>query len=160
MRNKRKQRLREKRGNGWARRRGRGLAGRRPRGRRTGAVPEGLRDTLSSGRCGQKSKRSALKFSWEELFFISSFNNPGSHPACCLVTSAVESKLSVKVAQSCPSLYDPMDCSPPGSPVHGDSPGKNTGVACHALLQGIFPTQVSRIAGGFFTYRLSHQGRP
>ena len=24
---------------------------------------------------------------------------------------------------------------------HGDSPGKNTGVGCHALLQGIFPTQ-------------------
>ena len=28
-----------------------------------------------------------------------------------------------------------MDCSPPGSSVHGDSPGKNTGVGCHALLQ-------------------------
>ena len=25
--------------------------------------------------------------------------------------------------------------------VHGDSPGKNTGVGCHALLQGIFQTQ-------------------
>ena len=34
-----------------------------------------------------------------------------------------------------------MDCSPLGSSVHGDSPGKNTGVSCHALLQGIFPTQ-------------------
>ena len=34
-----------------------------------------------------------------------------------------------------------MDCSPPGSSVHGDSPGENTGVGCHALLQGIFPTQ-------------------
>ena len=32
--------------------------------------------------------------------------------------------------------HDPMDCSPPGSSVHGDSPGKNTGVSCHALLQG------------------------
>ena len=32
-------------------------------------------------------------------------------------------------------------CSPPGSSVHGDSPGKNTGVGCHVLLQGIFPTQ-------------------
>ena len=29
-----------------------------------------------------------------------------------------------------------MDCSPPGSSVHGDSPGKNTGVGCHVLLQG------------------------
>ena len=35
------------------------------------------------------------------------------------------------------------DCSPTGSPVHGDSPGKNTGVSCHALLQGIFLTQGS-----------------
>ena len=45
-------------------------------------------------------------------------------------------------------------CSPPGSFVYGDSPGKNTGVGCHALLQGIFPSQgwnpVSRTAGGFF----------
>ena len=34
-----------------------------------------------------------------------------------------------------------MDCSPPGFSVHGDSPDKNTGVGCHALLQGIFSTQ-------------------
>ena len=45
------------------------------------------------------------------------------------------------VAQSCPTLCDPMDCSPPGSSVHGDSPGKNTGVGCHSLLQGIFTSQ-------------------
>ena len=36
-----------------------------------------------------------------------------------------------------------MDCSLPGSSVHGNSPGKNTGVGCHTLLQGIFPTQGS-----------------
>ena len=34
-----------------------------------------------------------------------------------------------------------MDCIPPGSSVHGDCPGKNIGVGCHALLQGIFLTQ-------------------
>ena len=50
-------------------------------------------------------------------------------------------ELKVLVAPSCLTLCDPMDCSPPGSSVHGDSPGKNTGVGCHALLQGIFPTQ-------------------
>ena len=38
-------------------------------------------------------------------------------------------------------LYDPMAHSPPGSSVHGLSPGKNTGLGCHTLLQGIFPTQ-------------------
>ena len=36
-----------------------------------------------------------------------------------------------------------MICSPPGSSVHGNSPGKNTAVGCHALLQGIFVTQGS-----------------
>ena len=38
-------------------------------------------------------------------------------------------------------LWGLMDCGPPGSSVHWDSPGKNTGVGCCALLQGIFPTQ-------------------
>ena len=47
------------------------------------------------------------------------------------------------VAQSCRTLCKPMDCSQPDSSVHGDSPGKSTGVGCHALLQGIFPTQGS-----------------
>ena len=47
------------------------------------------------------------------------------------------------VAQLCPTRCDPMDCSPPGISVHGHSPGKNTGVGHHALLQGIFPTQGS-----------------
>ena len=45
------------------------------------------------------------------------------------------------VTQLHPTLCDPMDYSPPGSSVHRDSPSKNTGVGCHALLQGIFPTQ-------------------
>ena len=36
-----------------------------------------------------------------------------------------------------------MDYSPPGSSVLGDSPGKNTGVGCHALLRGIIPAQGS-----------------
>ena len=44
-------------------------------------------------------------------------------------------------AQSCPTLCNPMDYSLPGSSVHGDSSGKNPGGGCHALLQGIFPTQ-------------------
>ena len=34
-----------------------------------------------------------------------------------------------------------MDCSPPGLLCPWDSPGKDSGVGCHALLQGIFPTQ-------------------
>ena len=45
------------------------------------------------------------------------------------------------VAQLCLTLCNPMDYSLPGSSVHCDSPGKNTRVGCHALLQGIVPTQ-------------------
>ena len=48
-----------------------------------------------------------------------------------------------KSLQSCLTPCNPTDCSPPGSSVHGDSPGKNTGVDGHALLQGIFLTQGS-----------------
>ena len=45
------------------------------------------------------------------------------------------------VTQSCLTLCNSVDCSPAGSSVHGDSPGKNTWVGGHALLQGVFPTQ-------------------
>ena len=38
-----------------------------------------------------------------------------------------------EVAQSCPTLCDPVDCSPPGSSVHGILQAKNTGVGCHFL---------------------------
>ena len=63
-----------------------------------------------------------------------------------------------KSLQSCPTFCNPMDCSPPGSSVHGDSLGKTTGVGCHALLQGSSrPRDQTRVpygsclAGGFFT---------
>ena len=67
------------------------------------------------------------------------------------------------VTQSCPTLCNLMACSPLGSSVHGDSPGKNTEVGCHALLQEIFPTQ--GLNPGlphcrWIPYHLSHQGRP
>ena len=52
----------------------------------------------------------------------------------------------VPFAHFCLTLCGPMDCSPPGSSVHGDSPGKNAGVGCHSLFQGIFPTQESNPA--------------
>ena len=58
-------------------------------------------------------------------------------------------------------LCDPMDCNQPGSSVHGDSPGKKTGVDRRALLQGIFPTQQSNPSLPHFRlilYHLNHQG--
>ena len=63
------------------------------------------------------------------------------------------------VAQSCPTLCDPL----PGSSVHGDSPGKNTRVGSYALLQGIFPAEGSNPGLPHcrqVLYHLSHQGSP
>ena len=51
-----------------------------------------------------------------------------------------------KSLELCLTLCDPVDCRPPGSSVCGDSPGKNNGVGCHALLQGMFPTQLGPVA--------------
>ena len=66
-------------------------------------------------------------------------------------------------AQSYLTLCNPMDCSPPGFSVPGDSPGKNTGVGCHNLLQGIFPTQGSNPGLPYcqqILYHLSPLGSP
>ena len=66
------------------------------------------------------------------------------HSTCVKTNSERKNSLLVvraKLLQSCLTLFNPIDCSPPGSSVHGDSPGKNTGVGCHVLLQRIFPTQ-------------------
>ena len=67
------------------------------------------------------------------------------------------------VAQSCPIFCYPMDCRPPGSSVHGNSPGKNTGVGCHAFLQRIFLTQESNwglLHCRRILYQLSYQRSP
>ena len=64
-----------------------------------------------------------------------------------------------KSLRSCPTLWDPMDCSLPDSSVHGDSPGKHTGVGCHALPPGDLPNpgiepvsfMSPGLAGRFFT---------
>ena len=64
------------------------------------------------------------------------------------------------VVQSCLNLCDTMGCSLPGSSVHGDTPGKNTGVGCHSLLQGFFPTQESNqgiLHCNRIFYQLSYQ---
>ena len=51
--------------------------------------------------------------------------------------------MHAKSLQQYLTLCNPMDCNPPGSSVHGDSPGKNAEVGSRALLQATFPTQGS-----------------
>ena len=62
------------------------------------------------------------------------------------------------VAQSRPTL-----CIPARFLCPWNSPGKNTGVGCHFLLQGIFPTQALNLGLLYcrqIPYHLSHQGSP
>ena len=71
--------------------------------------------------------------------------------------------LYVKLLQSCLTHCNSMDCRPPGSSVHEDFPGKNPGVGCHAILQGIFSTQGSNPGlphSRWILYCLSHQRSP
>ena len=57
----------------------------------------------------------------------------------------LEAFLCCLVDQLRPTLCDPMGCRPPGSSVQWDFPGKDTGVGCYFLFQGIFPTQGSNL---------------
>ena len=89
-----------------------------------------------------RSHASHILFSWIPFSFCQKM--------CCVVLSH---------SFMTDSLW-PQDCSPPGPSVHGDSPGKNTGVCCHALLQGIFLNQGSNpglLHCRWVLYQLSHQ---
>ena len=141
------------------------------------------------------------------------WDSPGKNTGvgCHFLLKCMKVKSESEVAQSCLTLSDPMDCSPPGSSIHGtlqarvlewvaiafsnlfswtevkwsrsvvshslrphgleptrllgpwDFPGKSTGVGCHFLLQGIFPTQGSNPGlprWRQMLYHLSYQGSP
>ena len=53
---------------------------------------------------------------------------------------------AAKSLQSCLTLCNPRDGSPPGSPCPWDSPGKNPGVGCHFLLQCMKVKSESEVA--------------
>ena len=61
----------------------------------------------------------------------------------CFIGSSNNACMHAKSLQSCLTLCNPIDYSPAVCP--WDSPGKNTGVGCFALLQGIFLTQGSKL---------------
>ena len=72
-------------------------------------------------------------------------------------------KVKTLVAQSCPALCNPHGLQPARLPCPWDSPSKSTGVGCHFLIQGIFPTQGSNLGLLYcrqILYCLSHQGSP
>ena len=125
------------------------------------AIPTGVNNCIEPSRHSSKQSHSNISccgnfIFWElALFFFPPWNVVDVSPChcgfsweifgftICVMLHCVNIPCAVRclVTQLCPTLCDPMDCSPPGSSVRGGSPGKNTGVDCHALLQGIFPTQ-------------------
>ena len=64
----------------------------------------------------------------------------------CVIKWEKKNKLRMLVAQSRPTLCNPMNYSPPGSPVHEILQAKNSGIGSHSLLQRIFLTQGSNSA--------------
>ena len=105
--------------------------------------------------CKTDSRRCCFKH-WHQFLpsFRASFITISTWAPGLISSLEPSLNVTVLVIQSCPTLFDPMDYSPPGSTCPWDFPDKNTGVGCHALLQGIKPrnwTQVSCIVGGFLT---------
>jgi len=96
------------------------------------------------------------------LLFLKTFFSPHI-PVILFMLRCHSEKYSLTVLcflLSCVWLCDPMYCSPPGSSVPGDSPGRNTGVGCNTLLQGIFPTQglnPGLLHSRQILYHLNHQ---
>ena len=113
-----------------------------------------------------RQRRKLSKLSTE----VEIWNRPINRSCCCFFNENSTIKTlqdtmctHAQLLQSCPALCNSMDCTPPGSSVHGESPGKNTGVGCFALLQGIFPTQglnPGLLHCRQILYCLSHQGSP
>ena len=92
-----------------------------------------------------------------------SLDSPGKNTGvgCHFLLQCMKGKSESEVAQSCPTLCDPMDYSSARLLCPWNSPGQNTGVGSHSLLQGIFLTQGSNL--GLLhcrqtLYRLSHKG--
>ena len=74
--------------------------------------------------------------------------------------------MRAKLLQSCWTLCNPTDYSLPGSSVHGDSPGKNTGVGCHAHLHGdppypgMEPASLTSLYWQESSFSLAPRGKP
>ena len=102
----------------------------------------------SPGRACQRNTSSVMLDSWGP-YLGTSWLHSHSNLWWISSTHSGKSHRNMLVTQSCLTPCDPMDCSLPSSLESSGSlwnpPGKNTGVDCHAFLQGIFPIQGSNL---------------
>ena len=99
----------------------------------------------------------------QKLLFLSKHTHTPNRQVSQWKALSLSEPACVLSRYSCLALCDSMDCSPPGSSVHRDSPGKNTAEGCCALLPGIFPTQGSNLSLPHYRqilYLLSRRGSP
>ena len=81
---------------------------------------------------------------WQPTRLLHPRDSPGKNTGvgCHFLLQCMKESES-EVAQPCPALSDPLDCSPLGSSVHGILQARILEGFAHALLQEIFPTQGS-----------------
>ena len=77
---------------------------------------------------------------WQPTRLPHPWDSPGKNTGvgCHFLLQCMKVKSESEVTQSCLTPSNPMDCSLPGSSLHGISPGKSTGVGCHCLLRYIY----------------------
>ena len=68
------------------------------------------------------------------------WDSPGKNAGvgCHLLLQCIKVKSKSEISQSCPTLSDPMDCSLPGSSVHGIFQARVLEWGCHCLLRELF----------------------
>ena len=70
---------------------------------------------------------------WQPTRLLQPWDSPGKNTGvgCHFLLQCMKVKSESEVAQSCLTLSDPMDCSLPGSSIHGIFQAR---VGCHCLL--------------------------
>ena len=99
-------------------------------------------NTLSNGSYNFSYSRTTILLSIVAVPIYIPTNSVGGFPSLHILSAAAAAYL----LQSCPTLCDPIDGSPPGSHHPWDSPGKNSGVGCHFLLQCMKVKSESEVA--------------
>ena len=79
---------------------------------------------------------------WQPTRLPRPWDSPGKNTGvgCHFLLQCMKLKSESEVTQSCPTLSDPMDCSPPGSSVHGIFQASVLELGCHCLVKPEFLT--------------------
>ena len=88
---------------------------------------------------GLVKKQDALFMTWSHVYKIATTITKNLQ--LCITKRAYTYAYVCSVTESSWTLCNHMDCNSPGSSAHEILPGKNFGLGCHSLLQGIFTTQ-------------------